>query len=166
MNPGSPLDPSAFILMDFAIDSSSRRRRSFSNGRINRSEYHHFVYFKDDSLEPGDHTLTVTVLNATGNISAIIDYLTYKPTFNNLAEKPIYLLDSSVVSRSRDTQRRQDLIIGSVVGGLLFLFILLSGRRYIQKRRISSISDTSIRVFRMSEYFGEFLDNIPSSRDH
>jgi len=145
--------------MDFTVDSSSKLRRSFSDGRTNRSEYHHFVFFSDDSLEPGDHTLTVTILDVTGNISAIIDYLTYKPTFDTIADKPNYGFDSILGPRSTDTHGHKGLIIGSVTGGLLFLlFLLLLGLRLIRMKRRDNVQPiTSIRIFRMSESLGELI---------
>ncbi|THU77557.1 hypothetical protein K435DRAFT_877696 [Dendrothele bispora CBS 962.96] len=50
----------------------------------------HFPYFQNDSLAEGNHTLVMTVDDVTGNTSVVIDYLTYKPSFATLKDKPIF----------------------------------------------------------------------------
>ncbi|THU75733.1 hypothetical protein K435DRAFT_880256 [Dendrothele bispora CBS 962.96] len=102
----------------------------------------HFPYFQNNSLAEGNHTLIMTVDDATGNTSVVIDYLTYKPSFGTLKDKPTFppinLNDNSTSSPDPPpgpTRSNIGTIAGSVVGGVAFLGLLALGIWLLYKRR-------------------------------
>jgi hypothetical protein len=50
----------------------------------------HFPYFRNDTLPSGNHILIATIVDVIGNATASIDYITYRPNFALVAEKPIF----------------------------------------------------------------------------
>ncbi|THU75982.1 hypothetical protein K435DRAFT_879897 [Dendrothele bispora CBS 962.96] len=101
----------------------------------------HFPYFRNDSLAEGNHTLIMTVDDVTGNTSVVIDYLTYKPSFATLKDKPtfppIVFNDNSTSSSNTPPGPRSNTgtIAGSVVGGVIFLGLLALGIWLLYKRK-------------------------------
>ncbi|THU94657.1 hypothetical protein K435DRAFT_860286 [Dendrothele bispora CBS 962.96] len=104
----------------------------------------HFPYFQNDSLAEGNHTLIMTVDDVTGNTSVVIDYLTYKPSFATLKDKPIFppiILNGNSTSSPDPPpdpppgpRSNTATIVGSVVGGVAFLG-LLAGIWLLYKRK-------------------------------
>ncbi|THU98573.1 hypothetical protein K435DRAFT_856579 [Dendrothele bispora CBS 962.96] len=84
-----PRLPNSILTMNFTVDSNSTILSFSPDEGLNQSSAGspHFIYFSDDLLEPGNHTLIVNV-EQIENTTVSIDYLTYKPTFSNLLEKP------------------------------------------------------------------------------
>ncbi|KAK7437732.1 hypothetical protein VKT23_018448 [Stygiomarasmius scandens] len=102
----------------------------------------HQVYFRKDELPPGNHTLIGTVIGATGNGSAIIDYITYKPSFGRLSAKPNFQISGSNQTRPSDvpkdptsnTKFTPPIIVGLVIGVVVFVAILGSLTCYLLKK--------------------------------
>ncbi|THU85835.1 hypothetical protein K435DRAFT_924557 [Dendrothele bispora CBS 962.96] len=95
----------------------------------------HFPYFQNNTLAEGNHTLIMTVDDVSGNASVIIDYLTYKPSFPTLKDKPTF----SPINLSNDstpspdppasppagsTRSNTGIIAGSVGGGVALLSLI------------------------------------------
>ncbi|KAF5355510.1 hypothetical protein D9758_006417 [Tetrapyrgos nigripes] len=98
----NPMLPGTELEMNFTIDSNSTQQvylfDTSSDALKFTSGSPHFVYFSNDALEEGDHILTGTVTRTSGNVSAIIDYLTYKPSFATLMDKPVFSSPADPVS--------------------------------------------------------------------
>ncbi|TFK19548.1 hypothetical protein FA15DRAFT_601289, partial [Coprinopsis marcescibilis] len=100
------------------------------------AEYH--------SLDPGEHTITVNLTRLDGPQTFSFDYLTYTPSFPSLASKPVYSLEdlALVPSSSKDAHRQGNapVIVGSVVGGLAFIALLLGIGYFVWRRKIKLAS--------------------------
>jgi hypothetical protein len=146
--------------MSFTVDSTTVKQdftEFMTSNNDSRPGYPHFIYFQIDALEAGNHMLTVSIDSIQGNISAMIDYLTYTPSFANLLEKPDFshptptstneLLPSgsttsttnNVVQRGTHSQNK-GAIIGAVIGSVALVALafwwLLQRRRNIRRRRV------------------------------
>ncbi|KAK7434381.1 hypothetical protein VKT23_020226 [Stygiomarasmius scandens] len=109
----------------------------------------HQVYFQNNSLSSGNHTLTGTVTDVIGNGSAIIDYLTYKPSFDSLSTKPDFpdipnsitttpsgspTTFPSPTSISNPNNSSAPLVAGTTIGAVLFLVVLSLAVWYLRKK--------------------------------
>ncbi|PPR06372.1 hypothetical protein CVT24_002485 [Panaeolus cyanescens] len=125
-----------------------------------------FVYFSRQNLDPGPHILAVTVTEVNNAVYAF-DYITYTPSFSNLASQPdvsSYSVTRPIASStSLPTQATHiqnndpptgntksapvSAIVGGVIGGLALLLLVvafLCGRRRLlnnaKKRRTLQIA--------------------------
>ncbi|KAF5365430.1 hypothetical protein D9758_010852 [Tetrapyrgos nigripes] len=85
----SPLCRDCQLQMNFTVDSNTTLT-TFSSDSITEIGIPHFLYFENQSLQPGNHTMVATITLVQGNTSASIDYLTYKPAFGTVLEKPVF----------------------------------------------------------------------------
>ncbi|KAF8878210.1 hypothetical protein BD779DRAFT_1474887 [Infundibulicybe gibba] len=139
------LDGSSSIIT-YDVDPSTPE---FVNHMI-QSQNH--LFFSNDSLAPGDHTLSINVTRAD-NLTFVMDYLTYSPSFASLATKPNFTAPVTPTSpvpvtsastsmttgpssaRPAASKNRSGIggIIGGVVGAvvalMLVLFIIHNRRR-------------------------------------
>ncbi|KAK7462123.1 hypothetical protein VKT23_007726 [Stygiomarasmius scandens] len=118
----------------------------------------HFTFFHADGLSTGDHILSMTVENNI-NSTVIIDYLTYKPSFPTLQDKPIFqpitpgTSSSTAVSPSPTSEENKKpsdkkvntgAVVGGVVGGVLLLAVLaLFIWFYRRKKKTSPIPEAT-----------------------
>ncbi|KAK7449203.1 hypothetical protein VKT23_013349 [Stygiomarasmius scandens] len=121
--------PNTYLSIEFTVDSDVYPQIFHYDGSTSlNAQYPHFIYFRNDSLNPGNHTLTVTIVQVEGNISATFDYLTYRPSFDTIAKKPIFGNHSSSDSMSPSPplpgNHSAGTIAGSVIGGLLAFTLL------------------------------------------
>lgn len=92
-----------------------------------------FLFFSNNSLTPGNHTVTMAVESAV-RLSFSLDYILYSPSFATLAAKPNITQTIPVSSTAptliptlaRDNSPPIGAIIGSVVGGIAVLLIALA----------------------------------------
>jgi len=99
---------------------------SISVTSLDTGEASNYLYFCLDSLPSGIHTLLVNI-TAARNQSFILDYITYKPSFDTLSSMPslalIPSLSSGIPAPSNSTasgSRQSGAIVGGVLGGLAF----------------------------------------------
>ncbi|KAK7453501.1 hypothetical protein VKT23_011778 [Stygiomarasmius scandens] len=138
------------LTMNFTLDGNTTTRQFFSTD--SQLNIFHFVYFQNDTLDPGNHTLTATVadIQGEGSVSAIIDYITYKPSFGLLVEKPVFNDDTpnstttslpppqntSLVGKDNsDHNTPVGAIAGGVVAGVIILLALLIGGLFYYRRK-------------------------------
>ncbi|KAF7342472.1 Gpr1 family protein [Mycena venus] len=94
VTPGDDKGQDWFLQMEFTLDGST------ATANFTRDPAYvtkpHFTYFSSGTLKSGNHTLVGKILAATGSPSpaAQIDYITYKPSFLTLKDKPTF--DSSL----------------------------------------------------------------------
>ncbi|KAF5368075.1 hypothetical protein D9758_004497 [Tetrapyrgos nigripes] len=149
----NPVVSNAVLSMSFMLDSettyqdfSADSSWSFNNGT--RQGYPHFIYFQNKTLEAGNHTLFVNVTGVQGDVAAVIDYLTYTPTFTNLLGKPDFSPTtneppSSITTTGNDAGHGDSggpgkgMIAGAVIGGVAFVALVL-GVWYLLHRRRSA----------------------------
>ncbi|KAK7461015.1 hypothetical protein VKT23_008943 [Stygiomarasmius scandens] len=153
--PGPVLSPpvSDFLLeLNVTLDGTSHSV-VFTNGGLSQpGGSPHFPYFRNDSLEEGNHTLIMTVKNVTGNTSVVVDYITYKPSFATLQNKPNFPpinLDNNTTSAPSptstpppnpgDKSNNVGAIAGGVVGGVAFLVLLVLGFWLLRRKREKQI---------------------------
>lgn len=149
----------------FSLDGESAAPRSFTanqnenNGLMNATNYQ---LFSATDLSAGEHTLRVNVTGVTGNLPFIIDYITYVPSFFNLASKPDFSGQpgigssnsnssgssnssstgssggngsSSDTSSSGSSKTPTGAIAGGVVGGLVVIAAVIGAILYFRRRR-------------------------------
>ncbi|KAF9061261.1 hypothetical protein BDP27DRAFT_1488808 [Rhodocollybia butyracea] len=96
--------------------------------------FSNFEYFSQDNLTPGNHTLITEVTQIQGGgISAVIDYLTYTPSWTFLFEKPNFANSNSTNNTMGEanshetkltTKEKTSIITGSVIGGVITLAMI------------------------------------------
>ncbi|THU75812.1 hypothetical protein K435DRAFT_880139 [Dendrothele bispora CBS 962.96] len=149
------------LTMKFDVDGNSTLNSYFT--QANETSLH-FIYFSDPDLSTGNHTLTVTIHSVSGDIFAFIDYITYKPIFSTLADKPDFS-DSdpttgpspdpnsatgpspdpdSTISPSSDpntdnigpsqSHDSAAVIVGAAIGSLLLITILVASLWFLKRR--------------------------------
>lgn len=103
-----------------------------------------FLLFRKDLLSTGDHTLEMRIMNCV-NQTFELDFVSYLPSFDSLATKPLPSPQSSQETASPSTTSTSKsppaaAIAGGVVGGVVFilLILLLLCRRKIFNRRTLS----------------------------
>jgi hypothetical protein len=91
----------------------------------------HYVMLQTGHLVVGNHTIVVTLVEIIANQNFIIDYITYMPSFPNLAATPDLDNSSSEPrnnfsssSPSSNSSNRVDAIAGGVIGGFTCLAII------------------------------------------
>ncbi|KAF8869572.1 hypothetical protein BD779DRAFT_1806857 [Infundibulicybe gibba] len=104
-----------------------------------------FLFFSEDSLAPGNHTLSINITEIN-NLTFVMDYLTYSPSFNSLTTKPNITAPTMPTpstsqstplptSSSSSTPSKNGLVRG-VVGGIAGVVIVLAlALLIIYKRR-------------------------------
>ncbi|THV02096.1 hypothetical protein K435DRAFT_775824, partial [Dendrothele bispora CBS 962.96] len=139
--------------MNFKVDDKSTQRTFTFNPRFTDSNLPgmpNFVYFSDDALPSGSHNLTVEVTHVEGNITATIDYLTYKPSFDLLADKPVFSSQTSSPDLPSSKHSVNAGVIAGAVIGSLVLVALIAGfgfwwlrrrKRMSARRRFSVFSE-------------------------
>ncbi|KAK7461014.1 hypothetical protein VKT23_008942 [Stygiomarasmius scandens] len=157
--PGLVPPVSDFLLeLNVTLDGESQSV-VFTNGELLQpGGTPHFPYFKNDSLEEGNHTLIMTIKNVTGNASATIDYITYKPTFDILQDKPNFppiALDnntspvpSPTMTPLPDPESKSNVgvIAGAVVGGVVLLVLLILGFWLLWRRKKRAREEDDMNV--------------------
>ncbi|KAF5367384.1 hypothetical protein D9758_003759 [Tetrapyrgos nigripes] len=134
------LDPaqSAFhISLNFTLDGNSTEV-IITNGNLDNPGTPHFPYFRADSLTEGNHTLYMTVNDVSGNTSVVIDYLTYRASFDTLLDKPVFPTIAASPSPSpsptpsstpsptpNSNTLNKGAIAGGTVGGIVLLALLV-----------------------------------------
>ncbi|KAF9064522.1 hypothetical protein BDP27DRAFT_1333364 [Rhodocollybia butyracea] len=114
--------------------------------------FSNFIYFSQDDLTPGNHTLIAEVTQIQGDgISAVIDYLTYAPSWTFLIEKPDFSnLNSTTGGNSSSPmgkvngtnltgKEKTGIVTGSVIGGIVILgmicFLFWRRFRFLKRSR-------------------------------
>ncbi|KAL0957100.1 hypothetical protein HGRIS_003193 [Hohenbuehelia grisea] len=116
----------------YIIDGSAPQYNTVSSSGDSYTweEQPNYLFFQNSSLPPGNHTLVVTVTEASDELSFILDYLLYNPSFPNLSSKP-HLTANDIHAWTRPPlilpPRRVPVgaIVGAVVGGVFLLAITL-----------------------------------------
>ena len=122
--------------LDGATQASTVAVTSSSLNFLNKDgDAANYLYYSQDNLSSGTHTLVVNVTQAT-NQYFILDYITYKPSFETLAAMPPLSLGAtssmtgsnvsstasmmaSSASATGDGSQSQSVSVGTVVGGVL-----------------------------------------------
>jgi len=109
----------------------------------NDGDFSNYLYFGLDSLPSGSHTLLVNITEAK-NQTFMLDYITYKPSFSTLSSMPSLSNISSGTTRpgasttssSSKPQRSVSTgaIVGGVIGGLAFVFLVLMLFLFFRRR--------------------------------
>ena len=145
------IDGGTPIAASYSITTSSS---NYVNDFLENSN---FPFVLLDSLPAGDHTLVINVTQCL-NHTFIFDYITYTPSFSNLASMPslVYTARASTSPSASPTalppfqestgskQTSVGAIVGGVVGGLLALFfihllVLWLGRRKAKPEGVSLV---------------------------
>lgn len=148
----------------------------FQNGILQREN---FLFFSNDSLTAGDHTLTMEVTRAV-NQSFALDYILYSPSFATLAAKPNLtapLISSSSAPTSSVTptstlvpvsngSSNKTKPIGAIAGGAIggIFLVLLIALAFLWRRRRSSRSAATGTCF--EDLTSRFTDPIVINSDH
>ncbi|KAK7028935.1 hypothetical protein VNI00_014773 [Paramarasmius palmivorus] len=96
----------------------------------------HHVFYENTALSPGNHALVVNVTSITpGGFGTDfnLDYITYKPSFASVTEKPPFIRGSESQQISRGTRLPIGAIIGISIGGVSLL--LVPGLLFFFRRR-------------------------------
>ncbi|KAJ7278785.1 hypothetical protein C8J57DRAFT_1304524 [Mycena rebaudengoi] len=165
ITPGDDKGKDWFLQMEFMLDGNTTTANFTRNPAYVTKP--HFRYFSSGTLKSGNHTLIGKILAAAGSPSpaAQIDYITYKPSFLTLHDKPNFgsslgnvnsthstnapdPTKSSSQSSSSRAAPTTGAIAGGVVGGLLLVVCILgalwAARR---KRQRSPKPDLSTQPF-------------------
>jgi len=132
--------------MTFDLDGNTTSQTYFTQGS---NEGMHYIYYQNDPIPEGNHTLIATIQHASGDISAYIDYITYKPSFSTLTDKPVFqdipdpngtTTSNIPISSSKNTPATA-IIVGATVGGILVLGGMIAAglwllRKKQQKRKL------------------------------
>jgi len=119
-----------------------------SPGYLNKDgEVSNYPHFRLDNLPPGTHTLLVNITEAN-NQSFILDYITYKPSFDTLSSMPPLspnITGTTTSHTSSATGTSTGAIVGGVLGGVAFgvlvmtvVVLLIRRRRRAQEQDHSS----------------------------
>ncbi|KAK7439774.1 hypothetical protein VKT23_017348 [Stygiomarasmius scandens] len=130
----NPVQPGCVLGMDFTVDSITTSKTFFYDGSSFPGTPH-FIYFENQSLEPGNHTLIATITLIRGNITASIDYLTYRPSFSTILDKPVFVSPktpsqsalpspTSPGQTSSNHKTHTGVIAGAAVGGVAAVVLL------------------------------------------
>ncbi|THU90433.1 hypothetical protein K435DRAFT_912027 [Dendrothele bispora CBS 962.96] len=135
--PIDPLGPRNTLTMTFDVDGNSTLGSYFTPASHTSL---HFVYFSNPDLPAGNHTLTATIHSVKGNISAYIDYITYKPIFSTLIDKPDFSdPDPTSISPPDPTPSGNHgsaaVIAGATIGPLLLITILITSLWFFKQRQ-------------------------------
>ncbi|KAK7442496.1 hypothetical protein VKT23_016094 [Stygiomarasmius scandens] len=150
------------ITVNFTVDENSPLSHSYSP-TLNRparpfTSSPYYLLFNSSELFPGNHSLKINVVDILGDQPLIIDFLTYKPSFSSLKDKPNFAafdggnsdgLSSPSASTSTSdptvshgptnngndsVNARIGSIIGGVVGGLVFGVLIVILWRFLRKK--------------------------------
>ncbi|KAK7435350.1 hypothetical protein VKT23_019701 [Stygiomarasmius scandens] len=141
------------------------------------------LFFKQDALKPGNHTLSANVTNSQGSQKLIIDYILYTPSFSSLASKPNFSLPEPLSSPSGAGSEpitedgspdlgnsRPSIPKGAVVGGVIGgIALILLGVIFIRYRCVKNRSkDANVPVpYPIALYSGSPpLNSTPVSLGH
>ncbi|THV00485.1 hypothetical protein K435DRAFT_854718 [Dendrothele bispora CBS 962.96] len=125
------------LTMTFDVDGNSTSKNYFTP---NSEPSLHFVYFSNPDLPAGNHTLTATIHSVEGNISAYIDYITYKPIFSTLIDKPDFSDPNPNPIPNPDPNHpgSHDSVavkVGTTIGSLLFMTVLVASLWFLKRRQ-------------------------------
>ncbi|KAF5341575.1 hypothetical protein D9758_014051 [Tetrapyrgos nigripes] len=140
--------PSSALTMNFDVDGNSTLKTYFAPVKGFKLDTSlNYVYFSNPDLPAGNHTLNVTIHSVSGNISAYIDYITYKPIFSTLVDKPEFSDPDPTTSSSPEPNQGDPgpsrshvsaaVIVGATVGSLLLITILITALWFFNKRKNS-----------------------------
>ncbi|KAF7352138.1 hypothetical protein MVEN_01177000 [Mycena venus] len=155
VSPSTGSNSSGVLVMSFTLDGTTTTQHYFVGQDTNFPVdlTFHFPYFQNDSLPSGNHTLTATIVDVVGNATASIDYITYRPNFALLSEKPVFPDLPSVTgingtgtspsatpppitpTNTHTKPRPIGAIVGGTIAGAVLVVALLFGLWYRQKRR-------------------------------
>jgi hypothetical protein len=139
-------DRNSSLVVQTILDGSINTQ-SFSSVSFNDfGPTPHFVYYQTPTeLNSGNHNITFIVQEVHGAATASIDYLTYKPSFSTLRDKPIFSntpVDTNNTGQSTETSDGGTIpgsptpstdnkapnigsIVGGAVGGVVLCAILV-----------------------------------------
>lgn len=139
----------------------------------NDGEASNFLLYSTSDLSPTTHTLTITITESR-NIAYRLDYITYTPSFANLASMPTLpplsiTTSGSVPSSSSNVgpvhARTAKILVGPIVGGVLggvlvvlLVIILLWLRRRKQLRESYRDETEPARTYNSSDILFIFID--------
>ncbi|KAK7464936.1 hypothetical protein VKT23_006144 [Stygiomarasmius scandens] len=123
----------------------------------------HRVYFHNDSLSSGDHTLIGNVTDVTSNGTAIIDYMAYTASFDNLADKPTFGANSS--SPGASPGESMGLVIaGGLLGAFLSFGFFGLGFWYLRKSQKKQKNQN--QTIHQPNFIVEPFTSMPTSDAH
>ncbi|KAF7336456.1 Gpr1 family protein [Mycena sanguinolenta] len=155
VTPGDDMGQDWLLQMQFTIDENVTTS-NFTRDP-NYISKPHFEYFKSDPLKPGNHTFTAKIVNAVGSVvpGANIDYITYKPSFLTIQDKPNFgPVPNGISTQSQSASNPSGTfhsstpssngkekdhptagpVAGGVVGGILVILLLVLSWRWWKKR--------------------------------
>lgn len=140
---GSPGD----VFISYTVDGSPKTQRIHSSSPENLSgtpiDRMNYLLLDTGSLSTGKHEVRVVLEQLEGaDQKLIVDYLTYAPSFDNLASMPSPANGTIVGTPSEAPARSSGIskslvgpIVGGVVGGVLFICLAIGLLFWIQRRR-------------------------------
>ncbi|KAK7046232.1 Gpr1 family protein [Favolaschia claudopus] len=156
VTPGDDTGSDWALQMEFTVDGN--KQPADFHRDPNYITKPHFVYFSAAKLNPGNHTLVGRIVSLAGSPTpaAQIDYLTYKPSFAFLRDKPTFPSDADTASSrgssstasvspsamptiTKSHSSNPGAIAGGVVGGLLAVLAMLAALWLICRKRRQSI---------------------------
>jgi hypothetical protein len=125
---------------------------SLDLAQSNGGEVANFLHYSSDNFSPGDHTLVVNITIAN-NLTFVLDYITYKPSFETLSvintTRPSTTVMSSPSLRnptSPPAQVQGALRPAAIVGGIIGLLaigilVAILGRFFLLRRKAKQTRD-------------------------
>lgn len=148
---------SGTIGASFSVDGYSTSRTFTANATANNglTNSTNYQLFSNTTLSSGNHTLTVNVTSVSGNLPFIIDYLTYRPNFDDVDSKPQFTgqtetgsgssssgsssgsgpTTSSSSGSASSSKSHTGAIAGGAVGGILAIASVLTAIFICRRRR-------------------------------
>ncbi|KAG6849070.1 hypothetical protein H0H93_011524 [Arthromyces matolae] len=122
------------VVMDYDLDGTVFKSRQYNASIIDPN----FLWFEKDDLDPNNHTLIMSFSPKSTANNFTLDFITYKPSFTTLADKPEFSPQSILKQGALKSQRTlNNIIVGSVVGPCLIALLLFTLWLW-RKRRASS----------------------------
>ncbi|KAG6836804.1 hypothetical protein H0H93_003050 [Arthromyces matolae] len=122
------------VVMDYYLDGTVFKSRQYNASILDPN----FLWFEKDDLDPMNHTLIMTFAIETIAKNFTLDFITYKPSFTTLADKPEFSPQSILKQGALKSQRTlNNIIVGSVVGPCIMALLLFT--LWLWRKRRASI---------------------------
>ncbi|KAG6810397.1 hypothetical protein H0H92_012059 [Tricholoma furcatifolium] len=135
------------VVMDFTLDGNLTKSNIYNGTVVDPN----FLWFSQNNLFAGNHTLSMKFASNSPTRNFTIDYITYAPSFSTLATQPTFSLEPTATtnSSSHSSGGLPTYLIPAIVGPIAFAifsiaFIWWWRRRMTSRRnKISALEDGS-----------------------